>query len=48
MGTVTILTGLVMLALPLSILGTNFVEEREVMMKAMKVEVCRQLDLDIH
>lgn len=34
MGTCTILVGLVMLALPLSILGTNFVEERMKMVAA--------------
>merc|ERR1711981_958962 len=38
MGTITILVGLVMLALPLSILGTNFVEERMKMIEQNQAE----------
>lgn len=35
-GTITMLLGLVMLALPLSIIGTNFIEERANMIKEME------------
>ena len=38
MGALTILVGLVLLALPLSILGTNFVEERVKMMEQNRIQ----------
>ena len=48
MATITILVGLVMLALPMAILGTNFVEERTAMLEEQLGEVRhRQLSLSV-